>query len=419
MFKRVKNYPLYIIFCIVLLDLLGFGIIIPILPLLFTDATSRFSLLSSSLSQQHAYILFGLLVATYPLAQFIAAPILGQLSDRYGRRPILILSLIGTALSYALFGVGLLLKHISLLFFARALDGLTGGNISVAQAVVGDIAEPHEKTKHFGILGAGFGIGLVLGPYLGGKLSDPTIAPWFGADVPFWVACVLGSLNALTVYFFLPETIKTRVKHRLNWFESIKNVTQAYTISSLRGLFTTGFLYQLGFSFFTSFVSVFLYHKYGFNQGSIGEYFAFAGISIALTQAFITPLTKRYLSDITITKWTLFGSAFWIFMFFLVKGNWQLLLITFLFAVCNGLSQTSFLSIMSSQAEDHNQGKILGMNASIYAMGQAFAPLLSGFIAASVNASTPIFIAGVSILLSSITFLLTVKNAKIRTHLLQ
>ena len=158
------------------------------------------------------YIMFGFLVAVFPIMQFFATPILGQLSDRYGRKPVLALSLAGTALGYALFAVGIILRNIPLLFVARALDGITGGNLSVAQAAIADVTSPQDRTKNFGMIGAAFGVGFIIGPFLGGVLADPSVVSWFNAATPFWFAAILASANTAQVLFQFDETNK-HIRH--------------------------------------------------------------------------------------------------------------------------------------------------------------------------------------------------------------
>jgi MFS transporter, DHA1 family, tetracycline resistance protein len=405
--KRISSNPLWIMFFVVLLDLLGFGIIIPILPLLFTDPNSTYSILPAGVTEKSGYILFGCLVAIYPIFQFLAAPVLGQLSDKYGRRRILIISLLGTAVSYFVFAIGLITKNIPLLFVARAFDGLTGGNISVAQAVVADTAEEDEKTRHFGLLGAGFGIGLIIGPYIGGKLSDPSIVSWFSPDTPFWFAGILSLLNITAVIWLLPETLKPELRRwHVHWLQSFNNIRYAMSAKRMHILFATGFLFQCGFTFFTTFISVYLYKNFAFNQGTIGEFFAYAGLWIAFTQAVITKYVHKYFEDEDMVKIGLAGCSISIFALFIISHVWMLYVVVAFFAVANGISQTSFLAIISNSVEPSEQGKILGINSSIYALGQAIPPFLSGFIAASLHPNTPIVVAGAFIAASTFLFMM-------------
>lgn len=254
-----------VIFLTIFVDLLGFGILIPVIPLLLANPGSPYYMLPKGWNIGQGYILLGILSAVFPFMQFLATPILGQLSDMYGRKKILAFSLIGTCVSYILFAVGVLTKNISLLFLARGLDGITGGNISVAQAAIADVTLPQHRAKNFGLIGAAFGLGLIMGPYIGGKLSDPTLVSWFSAATPFWFAAILSFLNIVFVFWKFPETLRVRkAAHYIRWSQSVHNILKAWNMKSVQPLFVTSFLIQGGFSFFFTFFSVYLFRRFGF-----------------------------------------------------------------------------------------------------------------------------------------------------------
>jgi DHA1 family tetracycline resistance protein-like MFS transporter len=222
-------------------------------------------------------------------------PLLGQLSDHIGRRPVLLFCLLGTSFGYVLFALGIVLQSIPLLFLSRAIDGLTGGNISVAQAVIADSTPPEKRARAFGLMGAAFGIGFIVGPFLGGTLSDPSILPWFNATTPFWFAAILSLTNAIFLYFFFAETLTTKSNARFSFFQSFINIKKAIESPVLRKLFSTSFLFQSGFSFFTSFFGAYLIYRFAFTQSNIGNFFALVGILMAITQGFITArVAKRF-----------------------------------------------------------------------------------------------------------------------------
>jgi DHA1 family tetracycline resistance protein-like MFS transporter len=228
----IRKHPKWIIIFTIVLDTLGIGILVPVVPQLLGNPASPHYLLAADVSLGTGYILLGGMVAMYPIMQFFATPVLGQLSDRYGRRPILALSLFGTALGYVLFAVGILLKSIPLLFVARALDGLTGGNVSVAQAAIADLTLPKDRTKNFGLIGAAFGFGFILGPFLGGTLADPSVVSWFTAATPFWFAAILATFNTLSVLWFFSETNQHLRPIEVEFARSVRNIAKAYALRS-------------------------------------------------------------------------------------------------------------------------------------------------------------------------------------------
>ncbi len=282
-----KGNPLLAVFSTIFIDMLGVGILIPVFPLLVLPH-SPYRITPSGWSIADGFILLGWLSAAYPLAQFFAAPILGQLSDRYGRKIVLTVSIIGTSVSYMLFAIGVATKNIPLMFASRIVDGITGGNISVAQAVISDISNPKNRARNFGLVGAAFGLGFIFGPYVGGKLADPHVVSWFSASTAFWFTAILSAINALVVIKFLPETIKKKTtKFKIHILESFTNVIKAFTNSGLRNITPSTFLFNAGFTFFTTFFAIFLAVRFGFTQGNTGDYFAYFGVWTARSEGVV------------------------------------------------------------------------------------------------------------------------------------
>jgi len=402
---RIANNPLPVIFFTIFVDLLGFGILIPVIPQLLANPASEYFLLPAGWTLQQGFILLGFLTAVFSIAQFLATPILGQLSDRYGRRKLLAISLFGTSISYLLFAYGIMTGNLILLFFSRALDGVTGGNISIAQAAIADVTTPEKRARNFGLIGAAFGLGFVIGPFLGGKLSDPSVVPWFNATTPFFFAAILSFVNVVSIIIFFPETLKIKNHNlKINWSRSVLNIYHATLDKKLRVLFGTVFLFTAGFTFFTTFFSVFLIDKFGFTQGNIGDFFAYIGLWVAFTQAVITGKVSAKYPAYKIIRWGILVAGIATFLFFLPEYWWQLLLIVPIFAIGNGLMQANITALISQSADADVQGEVLGINSSVSALAMSIPPILSGFIAASLSPSAPIFVGGTIVMLAAAFF---------------
>jgi MFS transporter, DHA1 family, tetracycline resistance protein len=401
--KQQKN-TLAVIFFIVFVDMLGFSILIPVIPLLLADPTSPYFILAAGTSVTTGYILLGLLTAIYPLMMFIAAPIFGQLSDRYGRKKLLAISVAGSVIAYLIFALGIILRNIPLLFLARAFDGITGGNIAIAQAAIADVTEPKDRAKNFGLIGAAFGLGFILGPFIGGQLSNPALVSWFNAATPFFFAAMLSFTELMLILFVLPETLKEKVKElHLNLLRSINNIIEVVKHKSVRPILSTVFLFQMGFTFFTTFAAVYYIDKFGLTQGGIGNLFAYIGIWIAFTQLFITrrlPQEKEY----QILRFSILGMGVTLILVILPTASWQLLLAFPIFAICNGITQAYLTGLVSRSADKDIQGQILGINSSVTGLAQTVPPIIAGYMAALFSPIIPLYVAAAIVFLAGIIF---------------
>jgi DHA1 family tetracycline resistance protein-like MFS transporter len=286
MTRFFKTNPLLVVFATIFIDLLGVGILIPIFPLLVLPNSPE-KIIPAGWTVAGGFILLGWLSAVYPIMQFIATPIIGEISDRWGRKIVLLISVTGTAVSYVLFALAVITKNIPLLFISRALDGITGGNISVAQAIISDISTPKNRARNFGLVGMAFGLGFILGPYIGGKLANPELVSWFNASTPFWFAAILCVINIIFISILLPETLKVRSKEfKLHLLKSIQNVSKAFTKPGLRNVIPSTFLFNGGFTFFTTFFAIYLFREFNFTQSNTGDYFCIHWIMDCISSRF-------------------------------------------------------------------------------------------------------------------------------------
>lgn len=400
-----KNKIIITIFFTIFIDLLGVGILIPVIPLLFASPLSEFYILPAGASLKNGYLLLGLLVAIYPMGQFIATPILGQLSDKYGRKKILALSLFGTCISYIVFAIGIVTHNIPVLFISRFFDGLTGGNISVAQAMISDVSTKENRARNFGIIGAAFGLGFIFGPFLGGKLSDPHTISWFSATTPFYFASILAFINMLSVLYILKETNNNLQNDKLSWDKSFKNIIEALKMKGVNVIFTTSFLFSSGFTFFTTFFSVYLIKKFGFDQGNIGDFFAYIGLWSVITQGFVVKYFAKKFSEKRIIKWSLIGCGVFVLAYFLPQYSWQIYLVPPFFGLATGLTMANLGSLLSKSTKPEIAGKIFGINSSVQALAQLIPAVISGLIASVLIPEAPIMIASIFILFGVLVFI--------------
>lgn len=389
---------LSIIFITVLIDMLGVGILIPIFPILATTPQYNIS-----------YITLSWLLATFSIAQFIFTPILGQLADNYGRKKLLAISIIGTSISYLLFTIAIYIKNIPLMFIARALDGVTGGNIAIAQTVIGDISDPQDRAKNFGLIGVAFGIGFIFGPVVGAMLSNHNIIPWFNIYTPFLFASILSAINTFLVLIFLKETgiIKN---NPIILSKSLTNLKKAFITKQLAIVFSSIFLFNCGFTFFTSFWGVILRVSYNFTQTEIGNFFAYTGLWLIIAQGVVVRKLSKSAIDYKILKISLLGTSLTLIAFYCltIKSEVNYLWIYFInafFAVFVAITRSFSNSLVSRISPELIRGETMGINTSTFALAQAITSILSGYLA-SYHAPMTILVGSICALISWLLFIL-------------
>lgn len=362
----------------VFIDMLGVGIVAPVLPALFFNPSQP--MLPVGLSYEEKSILFGLLIASFPFAQFFGAPVLGALSDRYGRKKLLLISLAGTFVGYLLFALSIMIGSLPLLFFSRALDGFTGGNIAIAFSTISDLSDEKSKAANFGMVGAAFGIGFILGPYLGGVLADPGVYHAFNESTPFWFAGLITGINIILLLLNFKETLKEPHHTPINWLTGFRNIARAFSMNHLRILFTISFLYTLGFTFFTQFFSVYLFERFGFSVSEVGNTFAYVGLWIVIAQAAIQRKLSKKITPLPILKITLLIVSMGIPALLLAKAGMHLLFIIPIVALSNGISTPNMLALVSSRAKPDEQGSIMGINQSVSSLAMCIPPVIAAYI---------------------------------------
>jgi len=342
--------PLLIIFLTILVNLIGFGIIIPLLPFYATTFGA-------------SPLVVGLLFASFSLAQLFASPVLGAWSDKWGRRPVLIFSLVGTVVSFVMLAVA---QSLPMLFAARIVDGLSGGNITTARAYIGDIATEENRAKSFGMLGAAFGLGFIIGPALGGLFAH------ISYTAPIWAAAAITVVATFLAWFWLPETV-----HRVNAVSGSpwQALRELSARPNLRRLLAIDFLYWSSFGVYQTTFALFGAHRFNFDATHTGYLLAAFGFLGVIVQVILVgPIVKRLGEKDTLMVGLIFaaigwgGSAMthslWIFIAMLVPG-----------AIGIGLCNPSLVSLVSGAAGRHEQGRVQGAAGALESLGRTLGPI--------------------------------------------
>lgn len=381
------------------LDLFSANLIVPILAPIIADS----NILPTGIGENWRNIIFGLFVAIYPIVQFIAAPILGTLSDHYGRKKILILSLTGTIISHILNLTGLIIGNFAFLIIARFIDGITGGNISIVNSSIADISNKKNKTNYFGLIGMAMGLGLILGPFIGGHLADPGLIHWFNEKTPFALALILVIINTFILIIFFKETLKETKTGKIkikgyfsDFFTTIRN-------TDIEQLALVGFLFIFGINIFIQILQLFLSKKYGATEIEIGNVYAFTGIWIVLSQGIIVPMISKIIKPVKIIRIGLFVTTLFLpFIIFTTRIRHLYLIIPIL-AIINGIMMPNFITLFSNLSPKNIQGEVLGIVQSIQAIGFALGGIFGGLLL-SVGTHIPIYTATIIYFIAWIIF---------------
>ncbi|MDT4966011.1 MAG: hypothetical protein QOJ64_748 [Acidobacteriota bacterium] len=361
----MKRSPLLIIFITVFIDLVGFGIVIPVLPY-YVEGT-KFNASAR---------MVGLLFASYSIMQFLFTPVLGRLSDKHGRRPVLLVSLIGTSIGFLILGFA---TTLWMLFLGRIIDGISGGNISTAQAYIADVTKPEDRAKGMGLIGAAFGLGFTLGPAIGGILSH------WGIGVPFIFAGCLALANAVLLYFKLPETITpdhpARVSAALG--RGWSNLVAALRRRRLALVLGVYFLFIVAFSIMTTTFALFTMYRFGYDPAHNGYLFMYVGIIGVIIQGGLIGRLVKTFGEMPLI---LVGALLFALSLFAMPftgpntGLFTLLLIGGVFAVGNSLATPSLTALASKSVGPAEQGTVLGVTQSAASLARAVGPSIQALL---------------------------------------
>ncbi|BCA86198.1 tetracycline resistance MFS efflux pump [Enterococcus saigonensis] len=352
-------------FISVFLTGLGLTIVNPVLPFLVAPYVK--------VSQQASVVTC--LAAAYATALFLAAPILGALSDHFGRRPILIISLIGAAIGYSIFGVG---GSLRLLFLGRIIDGITGGEIAAIFAYFADITPVEKRTHYFGWISAIVGIGTALGPVIGGLLAN------FGNNTPFFVGAAISILNAAYGFFFMPESLPQERRSQNISFQRLNPLKQLVTILKLpiiNRLLFTAFLLWLPNGGLQSIFSQFSIDTFAWKPTIIGLMFSLIGILDIVSQTFLMPLLLKHFSDQKIISLGMIAEIFgylFIGSAYLTQRTIIFVLGMIIFSLGDAIFNPAFNGLLSKSADENRQGQVQGGAQSIQALARIIGPIVVG-----------------------------------------
>jgi DHA1 family tetracycline resistance protein-like MFS transporter len=382
--QQTTKRVLRLIFFIMLMDIVGMSIIFPVAPYI----VQRYS---------GDALMVTMLTVIYAGAQFFAAPALGKISDRVGRRPVLLASVFGSAVGYFIFGIG---GALWVLFLSRLIDGITGGNISTASAYIIDVSKPEERTKNFTLLGMAYGVGFILGPALGGVLGQ------WSLNAPVYLAGSIFLVSTGLVYFLLPESLPVeslaKSRLRLNDFNPFASVAQMVFKPGLGPILLTVALFYFGFDGVNSVMGIFIKNKFTASPLTLGLLFVFVGIATAFVQgALIERLVPRF-GEKRMAFVGLLGSVIGWPLIMLTPMLWMLFPVTFLQSGITGFIWATTGAMAAGLVHEHEQGQLAGVNVALAGLMSMLGPLWAGAVYDRISPNAPFWMGSIFLILTCI-----------------
>lgn len=356
---RLRRSPLAFIFITVFIDLMGYGMVIPLLPFFVQR-------------QDAGATAAGALGSLYALMQLIAGPILGALSDRYGRRPVLLICLLGTAMAYLMLGFA---DSLPLIFLAIMLDGITGGNLSTAYAYIADVTTNENRARGMGLVGAAFGLGLMAGPAIGGLLSA------YGLSVPAIFACALTLSNIAFGFFVLPESLPPEKRTPLDSWRALNWLTQligVFRISTIRMLLLATFTLNLAFAGLQTNFPLFSQARFGWDATRNGIFFAFVGVCAVFVQGILYGQIQPRVGEKRLAIIGLTLMAISLAAVATAQYDWLMYPIVALGALGSGLSIPSITGLVSQRVASGEQGRLMGGTQVVLNLALIVGPIIAG-----------------------------------------
>ena len=390
MFQKDRSAALGFIFVTVLIDVIGFGIIIPVMPNLIQQLTG------GDMSDASRY--GGWLMFTYAFMQFLFAPVLGNLSDQYGRRSVLLFSLFGFALDYLLLAWA---PTIAWLFVARILSGITGASFTTATAYIADISSPEKRAQNFGLIGAAFGLGFIVGPLIGGMLGQ------YGDRVPFFFTAGLTMLNWLYGMFILPESLSKEKRRKFEWKRAnpVGSLMHLKKYPVVSGLILSLTLVYIGVHAVQSTWSYYTMKKFGWDVAMVGYSLAFFGLMMAAVQGGLIRIAIPKLGQSRSLFTGLVMYTIGLFLFAFASSSWMMFAFCMVYCV-GGLTGPSLQGIISSHVPPNEQGELQGALTSLMSATSIVGPpLMTNLFSYFSRDTAPVYFPGAAFIAGALIFL--------------
>lgn len=391
---------------VVLFAYIGFSLPLPILPEMFLNPERS---IAAGFSFNEKMIALGLMMASFPFGQFFGSPIIGHLSDRYGRKKVILLSLSGCILGYLITAYSVSKSCIGGMFVGLALCGFCEGNVTIGQSVVADIATEYEhKARHFGLLNAFISLGFIIGPLMGGQLANPDILPFFNFSTPFWTAAGMTAIGMLVIFFGSSETLKIKQDQKPSW-HFFATILKGFKKPKLPQLYCANFFLALGYFSFFRFLPVFLKMRFSFSPSYLSFVMVYGSLAMIISVLWVVPLLARTLSSVRILA--LFATLFacTILLCILPSSPYALWMTIPLTGICLAVTITNGSLLISNASSENFQGQALGILTSVQVLAEALTGIFGGMIATE-KAALPLIIGAIMSVISTFILIWNKRN---------
>lgn len=399
--KAKHDFSIFSIFFTFFVDNLGATIIFPIFAPLFLN--DKGGLFSADLAYNFKAALLGLFLGAYPLGQFIFAPLIGEFADKHGRKLAFLLTTAGTLIGFILCALSIMERWISLLFISRLIMGVCAGNLSICLSALADLSDCKKtKLRYYSLGSIVAGVTFVLGPFIGGKLSDPSVHKLFTPAFPIWVGAFLTAINLIFLAMAFVETLKKRVYEKTDLIKGIHNVQLALKTPSIKKLYLIYFFYLLSWNMLFQFIPAFLVANFSADNSRIGDVSAIMGLCWIIGSIILSKGLLHRIKNKTLFIFSSIVFAILVVSAIFPRELWNFVIILGLSVIVSSFGWPLCAGAISNAAKPHIQGKIFGLSQSIQSLAMMIAPIVVGpFI--SKHSGIPFFIsAGISLLFGGI-----------------
>lgn len=404
---HVKYSSLLPLYLVIFIGFVGYSLMITLFTPMLMYAHA--GMVPADSSTAYRVFILGILLALYPLGQFFGSPVLGALSDHFGRKPVLLVSLYVTTLCYALIATALSFQNLSLLLISSLLAGVAESNIAIAQSAIADVSRDEERNRLFGYIYLSASAAYIIGPLLGGKLADPTLVSWFNYATPFWTVFALLLCTVFWIIWGFKETKKKKSREKIHYIAALSQLWEVFTARRLRLLYLINFLLYFSiFGFFRCY-PMYIVDEYHIGVSKLSEYIAWVAVPIVLANLGITGfLSKRFSPKVLTISSAVMTAVFMLIILLPSSPNalWGTLFLTaFGLAIC----LPSCATMISLTASSEEQGKVMGNNQSLQVGAEASSAFIGGLLAA-VKVKLPLVVLALIALFAVVLLLASKKN---------